>query len=26
MSIGKAVGSDNIPIEVWKSLGDRGFW
>jgi hypothetical protein len=24
MSNGKAVGSDNIPIEVWKSLGDRG--
>jgi len=24
MSSGKAVGPDNIPIEVWKSLGDRG--
>jgi len=24
MSNGKAVGPDNIPIEVWKSLGDRG--
>jgi len=24
MSSGKAVGSDNIPIKVWKSLGDRG--
>jgi len=24
MSTGKAVGPDNIPIEVWKSLGDRG--
>jgi len=23
MSSGKAVGPDNIPIEVWKSLGDR---
>ncbi|RZB79100.1 DnaJ-like subfamily C member 7 isoform B [Glycine soja] len=25
MSNGKAVGPDNIPIEVWKTLGDRGF-
>ncbi|KAH1266916.1 UPF0183 protein [Glycine max] len=24
MSNGKAVGPDNIPIEVWKTLGDRG--
>ncbi|KAL2947084.1 hypothetical protein AAZX31_20G050700 [Glycine max] len=24
MSNGKAVGADNIPIEVWKTLGDRG--
>ena len=24
MSRGKAVGPNNIPIEVWKSLGDRG--
>ena len=24
MSNGKVVGPDNIPIEVWKSLGDRG--
>ncbi|KAL5158405.1 Craniofacial development protein 2 [Glycine soja] len=24
MSNGKAVGRDNIPIEVWKTLGDRG--
>ena len=24
MSSGKAVGPDNIPIEVWKSLGNRG--
>jgi len=24
MSSGNAVGPDNIPIEVWKSLGDRG--
>jgi len=24
MSSGKAVGPDNIPIEVWKSLGDKG--
>ena len=24
MCNGKAVGLDNIPIEVWKSLGDRG--
>jgi len=24
MSSGKAVGSDNIPFEVWKSLGNRG--
>jgi len=24
MSSGKAVDPDNIPIEVWKSLGDRG--
>ncbi|KAL5135334.1 putative RNA-directed DNA polymerase from transposon BS [Glycine soja] len=24
MSNGKAVGPDNIPIEVWKTLGNRG--
>jgi len=24
MSNGKTFGLDNIPIEVWKSLGDRG--
>jgi len=24
VSNGKAVKPDNIPIEVWKSLGDRG--
>ena len=24
MSNGKAVGPDNIPIEVWKTLGARG--
>ncbi|KAL5157229.1 Secretory carrier-associated membrane protein 3 [Glycine soja] len=24
MSNGKAVGPDNIPIEVWKTFGDRG--
>ena len=24
MSSGKTVGPDNKPIEVWKSLGDRG--
>ncbi|KAH1219042.1 Craniofacial development protein 2 [Glycine max] len=24
MSNGKVVGPDNIPIEVWKTLGDRG--
>ncbi|KAH1211080.1 LINE-1 retrotransposable element ORF2 protein [Glycine max] len=24
ISNGKAVGPDNIPIEVWKTLGDRG--
>ena len=24
MSNGKAVGPDNIPIELWKILGDRG--
>ncbi|KAL5193398.1 Craniofacial development protein 2 [Glycine soja] len=24
MSNGKAVGPDHIPIEVWKTLGDRG--
>ena len=24
MSTGKAVGPNNISIEVWKSLGDRG--
>ncbi|KAL5181119.1 LINE-1 retrotransposable element ORF2 protein [Glycine soja] len=24
MSNGKAVGPDNIPIKVWKTLGDRG--
>jgi len=24
MSSDKEVGPDNVPIEVWKSLGDRG--
>jgi len=24
MSSGKAVGLENIPIKVWKSLGDKG--
>ena len=24
METGKACGSDQIPIEVWKSLGDEG--
>jgi len=24
MKSGKAVGPDNIPVEVWKSLGEEG--
>jgi len=24
MKVGKAVGPDNIPVEVWKSLGEEG--
>ena len=24
MGTGKAVGSDDIPIEVWKCLGNQG--
>ncbi|QHN83560.1 LINE-1 retrotransposable element ORF2 protein [Arachis hypogaea] len=24
MKIGRAVGPDNVPIEVWKSLGEKG--
>lgn len=25
MNNSKAIGPDNIPIEVWKILGDKGF-
>jgi len=24
MKVGKAVGPDSIPVEIWKSLGDEG--
>jgi len=24
MMVGKAVGPDNIPVEIWKSLGEEG--
>jgi len=24
MKVGKAVGPDSIPVEIWKSLGEEG--